>query len=337
MNNSLKDAWSRHFKVGAAVNRAGLEQDEIDKIVKRHFNSITAENAMKLGIIHPKEDFWDWDECDFIADYARRNSMLMRGHTMIWHNQCAQWLFQDGDRAVSKSKLFQRLEEHIFAVTRRYNDIVYSWDVINEAIDTDKGDENGFRLSEWYKIGGKEIFEFAFKKMREASPNAKLFYNDYNNESGKKLETTLRYLSSLLDAGIPIDGVGIQGHWYYNSPDEGVLRNALEKYSSAGLEIEITEMDISIYEWNEAKEKTGFFTSPPGDRAAMQEKRFLEIFKIACEYPAVKNITTWGVADKCTWLDNFPVKDRKNWPLLFDTKCKEKEVVQTLIEAGGKT
>jgi endo-1,4-beta-xylanase len=335
MNKSIKNAWN-NLKVGAAVNRAILEQSESDSLVKRHFNSITADNAMKLGIIHPKEDVWNWDECDFLADYAKRNSLFMRGHTMIWHNQCAQWLFQDGNETVSKNKLFQRLEEHIFAVTARYNDIIYSWDVVNEAIDTDKGDENGFRLSSWYKTGGKEVFEFAFRKMREAAPKAKLFYNDYNNESGKKMETTLSYLSSLLDAGVPVDGVGIQGHWYYNFPDEDTLHNALKKYSALGLEIEITEMDISLYQWDEAKEKADFFTSPPDDRMIMQGKRFLEIFKTASEYPAVKNITTWGVADNNTWLDNFPVTGRKNWPLLFDTQCKEKEVVQAIIDLGCK-
>ena len=336
MNNGLKDAWRQYFKVGAAVCRENLEDKEADSIITKHFSSITAENAMKFGRIHPEENFFDWEESDLLANYAKRNGLAMRGHTFVWHNQNPQWLFKEDNGQVSKNTLFKRLENHIEAVTKRYNDVIYAWDVLNEVIDTDKGDEKNMRLSDWYKIGGMEVYEFAFKCMREASPNAKLFYNDYNNESGEKLEAAVRFLSHLLDAGIPIDGVGLQGHWYYNNPDEKTLRTALERYSALGLDIEFTEVDVSLYEWTEARDKADFFTSRPEDRIKQQSVRYTEIFSIAAEYPAVKNITTWGIADNYTWLDNFPVQERKNWPLLFDEKLQEKECVAALIEAGLK-
>jgi len=334
MNNSLKDAWKQSFKVGAAVNRDVLGNKESASLIKQHFSTMSVENAMKFGLIHPEEDVYDWDECDFISEYAKQNGLLMRGHTMVWHNQNPAWLFLDGNEEVSKIKLFQRLEDHIFKVGQRYNNIIYAWDVLNEAIDVDKGDENGMRLSKWYKICGKEIFEFAFKKMKEACPNAKLFYNDYNNESGAKMEKNLSFISSLLDSGIPLDGVGLQGHWYYDFPDEKTLRNAIEKYSSLGLDIEFTEVDISVYHWEEAREPSQFFNKRPEDRIKEQAEVYMNLFKIASEYPAVKNITTWGVADDYTWLDNFPVDNRKNWPLLFDENYKEKPVVAELVKAG---
>jgi endo-1,4-beta-xylanase len=330
----MKDAWRRFFKIGAAVSREVLLDKKAEEILKRHFSSLTADNSMKMGLIHPEEGCYNWDEADMISDFARKNGFFMRGHTMIWHNQNPAWLFLDNGEQVSKNKLFKRIEDHIGAVSERYNDIVYAWDVINEAIDTDNGDENGFRLTDYYKICGKEIYEFAFRQMKQASPKAKLFYNDYNNESGSKMETNIRYLSSLLDAGVPIDGVGLQGHWYYNFPDEKTLHDALKRYSALGLEIELTEVDISIYEWSEAREKADFFTSRPEDRILQQAKRYMEIFNVASEYPAVKNITFWGVADNHTWLDGFPVKERKNWPLLFDEQHSEKPVVAELIKAG---
>jgi len=333
METGLKDVW-KNFKVGAAINCQILEDKKADNLLRQHFSSLSIENSMKFGLIHPKENLYDWKETDHIINYARKNAFNMRGHTIIWHNQNPSWLFIDEEKEVSKTKLFKRLEDHIIALTQRYNDIVTTWDVLNEAIDTEKGDENGMRLSEWYKICGKEVYEFAFKLMRELSPNAKLFFNDYNNETGQKMEATLRFLSSMLDAGIPIDGVGMQGHWYFNYPDEKTLRNAIERYSALGLEIEFTEVDISIYEWEEATNKTSFFKAKPEDRMIEQGKRYYELFTIASEYPCVKNITTWGLADNYSWLDYFPVEGRKNWPLLFDENYNAKPVVSKLIEEG---
>jgi len=333
MKKGLKDVFNKSFKIGAAVSKWVLEQENADKIIKQHFNSITADNSMKFVSIHPEENLFNWSEADFIADYARKSGLVMRGHTFIWHNQNPAWLFTDGDTQVSKTKLFKRLENHITTVTQRYNDIVYAWDVVNEPIDVEKGDEHNMRLTDWYKICGKEIYEFAFKCMREASPASKLFLNDYNNESGAKLDANIKYISSMLDAGIPIDGVGLQGHAYYNFPDEKTLRNALERYSSLGLDIEFTEVDISLYNWNEAKEKKDFFAARPQDRILEQAKRFLELFAVAREFPLVKNITTWGIADNHTWLDNFPVKERKNWPLLFDEQYNPKPVVESLLKS----
>ena len=336
MHDSLKRAWEKFFDIGAAVNKKIIEKKTAQEILNRHFSSLTIENALKFGPIHPKENLYDWKEADFIADYARKNKFKMRGHTMIWHNQNPSWIFVDDNSVVSKTKLIKRLEEHLTAVTLRYSDIVNTWDVVNEAIDTDAGDENGMRQTNWYNICGKEVYEFAFKLMKQLCPGAKLYFNDYNNESGTKMEKTLRFLSSMLDAGIPVDGVGLQGHWYYNFPDEKTLRNALERYSKLGTEIQLTEVDISLYQWNEAKYKNEFFKAKPKDRVTEQAKRYMEIFTIAADYPAVKNITTWGISDKLSWLNGFPVKKRKNWPLLFDDNWHEKPIVKELIEAGMK-
>jgi len=335
MDYGLKDAWQHIFRIGAAVSVKILEDQKADKIIGRHFSSLTPENAMKFGVIHPEEYRWNRAEMDSIANYARKKNIALRGHTIVWHNQTPSWLFlSDTGETVSKNELFKRLEEHISLLAKHYNDTVYVWDVLNEVIDTDNGDSNGFRLSPWYKIGGREIYEFAFRCMKEASPGTKLFYNDYNIENGEKLEATLRFLSGLLDAGVPVHGVGIQGHWYYNYPDGQILRNAIERYAALGLEVEFTELDISAYEFNDKRIVSEYFPSMPEDRHQQQAERYKEIFRIAANYPAVKNITTWGIADNHTWLDNFPVPGRKNWPLLFDQEYREKEVVSVLVETG---
>jgi endo-1,4-beta-xylanase len=332
----LKDAWKQVFRVGAAVNSRVLRHIQAHEIIACHFSSLTPENAMKFGEIHPEEHRWNWEEADAIADFARQQGIPLRGHTIIWHNQTPVWLFQKaaGTGSVSKKELFRRLETHILALTERYNDVVYAWDVLNEIIDVEKGTEEGFRLSDWYAIGGREIYEFAFKTMRQASPQARLFYNDYNIESGKKFETTRRFLSDLLDIGIPINGIGIQGHWHYNYPDTLTLRTALEGYTALGLEIALTEVDISVYAPNECTEIRDFFSEMPEDRMHQQAERYKDIFRIAADYPAVKNITTWGIADNHTWLDDFPVPGRKNWPLLFDTHYRYKEALLSLLEMG---
>ena len=335
MESGLKDAWRHAFGIGAAVNGEILKNKKADEIIQQHFSTLTPENAMKFGEIHPEKNRWNWEEMNSIASYARQKGIVLRGHTILWHNQTPPWLFlsDNGDEPVSKKELFRRLEDHIEAVTQNYNDIVYVWDVLNEVIDTEKG-ENGFRLSSWYKIGGAEIFDFAFRRMKEASPHAKLFYNDYNIENGEKMEETLRFLSRLLDCGAPVHGVGIQGHWYYNYPEEAVLRTAIEKYSNLGLEVEFTEVDISVYEFEDKRDKADYFISVPEDRLRSQAHRYRDLFRTASEYPAVKGITTWGIADNHTWLDNFPVAGRKNWPLLFDQQYRCKEVVIDLLETG---
>lgn len=334
MGYGLKDAWQNMFRVGAAVSGRILGEQVADEIIQSHFSSLTPENALKFGEIHPEKDQWNWDEMDRIANYARQKYIALRGHTVVWHNQTPAWLFLsgNGDEPVSKTELFKRLESHIAALAQRYNDAIYVWDVLNEAIDTDN--EHHFRLSPWYTIGGREIYEFAFRCMREASPHAKLFYNDYNIESGEKMEAALHFLTELLDSGIPVHGVGIQGHWYYNYPDEQTLTTALERFTALGLEVEFTEVDISAYEYGDKREKPDYFPAMPPDRFRQQAERYKEIFRIAANYPAVKNITTWGIADNHTWLDNFPVPGRKNWPLLFDQEYRCKEVVPVLIETG---
>jgi len=327
----LKNAWNHAFHVGAAVSRKELTNPKAAKLVETHFSSITAENAMKLPMIQPEEGKFDWQEADFIADFARERKLPVRGHNFIWHSDNPSWLFDFCDCHNPRKTLYSRLEKHITSVIERYKDIAYSWDVTNEIFDLENGDDQGFRNSPWIKAAGTEIYEEAFRMAHRIDPKAKLFLNDHNLEEPEKREKTLSYISRLLDKGVPIHGIGIQGHWDYQRPSHEDLRKAIESFTDLGLEIEITELDISLYCYDE---RELMLKEIPEDRAEQQMLRYQSIFRIAADYPSVKGISTWGIADNHTWLDHYPVRGRKNWPLLFDKDFKEKSIIPILIDTG---
>ena len=229
-SKGLKDYYSGYFPVGVAVSPRALKTDEATLII-RQFNSLTPENAMKMGPIHPKENEYYWKDADSIVAFAQRNGMRVRGHNLCWHNQTPSWLFVDdkGD-TVSKAVLLQRLKEHITTVVNRYKGKIYAWDVVNEAI-SDKPDEY-LRPSPWLKICGEEYIAKAFEYAHEADPNAMLFYNDYNEISTIKRAKIIRLVKSLKDAGVPINGVGLQAHWAINEPSRKQLDSTIEQFAA---------------------------------------------------------------------------------------------------------
>ncbi len=222
----LKDFYNDYFSIGVAVSPRALKTDEASLILQQ-FNSMTPENAMKMGPIHPKENEYNWKDADSIAAFARRNNLKLRGHTLCWHSQAPGWFFTDSatGKQVTKEVLLKRLKDHITTVVNRYKDVIYAWDVVNEAI-SDKKDEY-FRPSLFYQICGEEFVARAFQYAHEADPNALLFYNDYNEINASKREKIFKMVKSLKDAGVPIHGVGLQGHWAINEPSETQLDSTL--------------------------------------------------------------------------------------------------------------
>src|SRR5687767_12099008 len=245
-NKGLKDYFKDYFTIGVAVSPRALKTDEAQLIV-REFNTMTPENAMKMGPIHPFENQYNWAGGDSIAAFAKRNNLKLRGHTLCWHNQTPRWLFFDSstNQQVTKEVLLKRLKDHITAVVTRYKGKIYAWDVVNEVIDDN--DSKYFRESPWYKICGEEFVEKAFEYAHEADPNALLFYNDYNTESAGKRERIYKMVKGLLDKKVPIHGIGLQAHWSIFSPSEVDLRQSIERFSSLGLTIQFTELDLSVY------------------------------------------------------------------------------------------
>lgn len=323
----LKDFYKDYFPIGVAVSPFSLIGDQ-GVLVLKHFASLTAENVMKMGPIHPEENRYFWDNADKIVDFASSNGLKMRGHTLCWHQQTPAWMFKDAaGNAVSKEVLLARLKEHIQQVVSRYKGKIYAWDVVNEAVD-DKG-ELIYRTSDWYKICGEEYIAKAFQWAHEADPDAKLFYNDYNTENPAKRDKIHKMLKELLDAGVPIHGIGLQGHWGLTNPSETNLRAAIEKFSFLGLKIQITELDISVYQ----SDKEAALPALTGEKEQKQMDQYKMVFKVCRDYKSViTGVTFWNLSDKSSWLDNFPVRGRKNYPLLFDQNLQPKKAFWEVVK-----
>ena len=331
----LKDYYKNYFPIGVAVSPQALKKEEESKLVLQQFNSITPENAMKMGPIHPKENEYNWKDADSIVAYAQHHHLKIRGHNLCWHNQTPRWLFIDSaGKTVSKEVLLQRLKEHITTVVSRYKGAIYAWDVVNEAI-SDKPDEY-FRNSIWYQVCGEEFVAKAFEYAHAADPKALLFYNDYNEINASKREKIYKLVKGLKDAGIPIHGIGLQGHWAINEPSEGQLDSSIGRFAQLGLQLQVTELDISVYpkEHNtrERKEEDSntVFT---GEKERRQMDVYKMCFTVFRKYKNVlSGITFWNISDRSSWLDNFPVRGRKDYPLLFDTELKPKKVFWEVVK-----
>jgi endo-1,4-beta-xylanase len=327
----LKDYYRDYFPIGVAISPSSLDNDDRELIL-REFNSLTAGNAMKMGPIHPEENRYYWDDADRIVNFAQSNGLKMRGHTLCWHQQTPPWIFKDASgKIVTKEVLLQRLKDHIMTVVTRYKGKVYAWDVVNEAIDN--GNTKIFAETSWFKIFGEEFIAKAFQWAHEADPDAQLFYNDYYTETPGKRDKIFNMLKKLKDNGIPVHGIGLQGHWTIDGPSEKELRNAIDKYSTLGLKIQITELDVSVYPPN-----ADFSVRKPGDdifTTEMEQKQiemYKMYFRVFRDYKnIITGITLWGVSDKNSWLDFFPVKNRKNYPLLFDQYLKPKKAYQEVV------
>ncbi len=329
----LKDYYSDYFPIGVAVG-PGTVQGESAELLKKEFNSITPENVMKMGPIHPEKDQFNWEQADAIANFVRENDLMMRGHALVWHQQTGDWIFEaeDGGK-VSKEELLSRMKTHIDSVVSRYKGTIYAWDVVNEAIADDS--TQFLRKSEWYDIAGEDFIIKAFEYARAADPDAKFYYNDYNAIIPEKRDRIYKLLKMLVDRDVPIDGVGIQGHWSIYGPSEEELRKALDMYSSLGLEVQITELDVSIYPWEKEQrerrpDESDEFTPELEQKQLEAYDMFFRVFR---DYKDVlSSVTFWNLSDQYSWLDYYPVEGRKNYPLLFDEDMQRKKAYFEVID-----
>ena len=326
LNKSLCRSYANFFPIGAAVCPSVIKTHE--DILKKHFNSVTPENYMKFLLVHPEEDKWQFENADAIVDFAVANRMKVRGHTLVWHNQVPDWVFLDkkGNEA-GRDLLLARMQEHISIMMQRYKKQVYCWDVVNEAVEDKESQQ--LRQSKWLKIIGTDYIEKAYEFARKADPEARLFYNDYNCTSPEKSKKIYNLAKRLKDNGNLIDGIGMQGHWNIYEPSFDNIMDTIDLYSSLGLKIQITELDLSMFIANDNSRE---HKKPTDEMIWLQQERFEGIFKIFRDYrDVITGVTFWGVADDHTWLDDFPVKDRKDWPLLFDMQHKTKKAFAGVV------
>ncbi|RAK70706.1 endo-1,4-beta-xylanase [Hymenobacter edaphi] len=332
-DKGLKDYYKDYFPVGVAVGPQSLQGEEA-ALIRAQFNSVTPENAMKMGPIHPEENRYFWDDADAIVGFAQANKLRVRGHNLLWHEQTPKWLFKDAQgKQVSKDVLLARLKSHIETVVKRYKGRIYAWDVVNEAISDNP--QEFLRNSEWYRICGDEFIAKAFEYAHAADPQAVLFYNDYNTERPEKRERVYRLLKQLRDANVPVHGVGLQGHWSIFEPSEQELRQAIERFASLGLQVQITELDVSVYPWEKERRakrpgEADAYTAELEQKQAAQYQLFFRVFR---DYrKQLTGVTFWNVSDRYSWLDTYPVAGRKNYPLLFDQQLRPKKAYQAVVK-----
>lgn len=343
---SLKDKYAGCFPIGAAVDSQSYTTH--GATLKAHFNSVTPENDMKFDALEPSENSFSYGNADKIVDFARSNNLLVRGHTLVWYSQNPAWVFSNGSGGtVSKETLLARMKNHITKVMQHYQGKLYAWDVVNEAMMDDGSYRTGSladdKKSRWYEIIGPSYIAEAFRAAHAADPTAKLFYNDYYDYIPAKQQGIYTMLKGLLADGVPVHGVGMQCHLniepatkadnqgYYQSVEN--LEKAIELYSSLGLEVQVTELDLSLYVPGVSYDESTFYTAATFSEALQiqQANRYQAFFELFRRHRnAITGVTLWGIADDNTWLSEFK-SGRKDFPLLFDNNQQPKKAFAAVM------
>ena len=342
----LKDQFQTDFFIGAALNPGQVMGREMgaDSLLNLHFSSISPENGLKWGPVHPKEGEYNFEFGDAYVALGEKMGAFTIGHTLVWHQQTPAWVFQnEAGEPLSSDALIARMEDHISTVVGRYKGKIDGWDVVNEAFE----DDGTWRKTKWYTIIGKDFIKAAFRKAHEADPNVALYYNDYNVWIPEKRKAILALAKELRAEGIRIDGIGMQGHYRLNSPGLDMIEQAILDIHEAGFEVHVTELDVDVLprpnnsqgadlninfaesaEWNPYK--NGIPTAVEEELVA----RYVSIFQLFRKHSnKIKRVTFWGLHDGRSWLNNWPVRGRRNYALLFDREMKLKP---GFAEAMGK-
>jgi endo-1,4-beta-xylanase len=340
---ALKEKFKDHFLIGAALNNAqfsGYDTLSAD-LVKKHFNTITPENVLKWGPVHPQKDKYDFEAADLFVEFGQKNNMFIVGHTLVWHAQTPRWVFEaDSNKAADRETLLSRMKDHIMTVVGRYKGRIKGWDVVNEALN----DDGTVRQSRWMKIIGEDYLEKAFKYAYEADPEAELYYNDYSLENEPKRKGAIALIKRLQSKGVKVSGVGLQGHYKMDWPTATQLDSTIKDFADLGLKVMITELDIDVLPYQNITAEVTF-------KMELQEKynpyknglpdsvqkslagRYYDLFKVLIENKnTVDRVTFWGVTDKDSWLNNWPIRGRSNYPLLFDRDGKNKPAFDAIIK-----
>ncbi len=346
---TLKDAYKDFFYVGAALNtRQYSGQDAAGAaIAQAQFSTISPENDLKWSLIHPQPDQYNWGPADKYVEFGEKNKMYIVGHCLVWHSQVPQWVFRGADgQPLTRDQLLARMREHIMTVVGRYKGRIKSWDVVNEALNED----GTRRQSQWQRIIGDDFILKAFEYAHEADPAAELNYNDYNLETSEaKLKGALALVADLKARGAAISTVGIQGHDNLTSPSLQQMDDTIAAFKKLGVKVALTELDIDVLPSNRpmtadvsatsqgAADSNPYKAGLPDEMQQKLAQRYADLFKVYTKYKGTVNrVTFWGITDGDSWKNDFPVRGRTNYPLLFDREHKPKPAFDAVIKVVKK-
>jgi endo-1,4-beta-xylanase len=344
---ALKNVFQKHFLIGAALNSNLVDgkDPQAARIVEKHFNTITAENAMKWERIHPEPNKYIFDAADRFVEYGLKNKMFVIGHTLIWQNQIPDWAFVDNTKKLlSRDAMLARMHDYISTVVGRYKGKVKGWDVVNEALT----DEGALGKTKWLVTIGPDFIAKAFEYAHEADPDAELYYNDYSLDKPAKRDAVCRIVKDLQSKGLRIDGVGIQGHWGMDYPTREDLDAFIDSIGTLGVKVMVTELDIDIlpksFEYMGAdihvrvdlqKELNPYVDGLPDEVQKKLADRYSELFaQLLAHKDKVSRVTFWGITDKNSWLNNWPVRGRTSYPLLFDRQYQPKPAFYAVVKTA---
>ncbi len=346
---SLKAAYRGDFVIGAAINAAQITGEDArgDAIIKAQFNSISPENCLKWESVHPQPDRYDFTIPDQYVAFGEKNHMFIVGHNLVWHNQVPAWVFRDDKgNLLDRDALLARLRDHIHTVVGRYKGRIQSWDVVNEALNED----GTMRQSLWEKIIGDDYIAKAFQYAHEADPQAQLTYNDYNLENEAKRKGAIALVTKLKAESVPITSVGLQGHDSLTWPTVDQMDAAISDFAKLGVKVAISELDIDVLP-PATRQATADVTVSIQQNAALNPfvnglpdsvqqqlaKRYGELFGVFVKHRDVVNrVTFWGVTDGDSWRNDWPVRGRTSYPLLFDRAGQPKAAFDAVIRAAGQ-
>jgi endo-1,4-beta-xylanase len=327
---SLKDTFKKDFLIGTALNNSQIDEKNavVNDLIKKQFNAVTPENIMKSALIHPKWDTYNFTMADKLVEYGEKNNIKINGHTLIWHSQLPNFI-----RGIKSSDSIRTFfTDHIKTVAGRYKGKVFSWDVVNEALNED----GTLRNSVFLKHLGEGYLADAFRLAQEASPKTELYYNDYNNEKPAKRAGCIKLIKKIQESGARIDGVGIQGHWHVGKIPLKDIEESILEYSALGLKVMFTELDIEVLERNfqgadvnqrmaNSPEINPYTNGLPDNVQKQLADDYEALFKLFLKHKdKVTRVTFWGVNDGDSWLNNWPVRGRTSYPLLFDRNNQPK-------------
>jgi endo-1,4-beta-xylanase len=315
-------------------------------LIRQQFNTISPENLLKWGLVHPQPTQYNFKPADDYVAFGQQHKLFIIGHTLLWHQQTPKWVFEDeAGQPASREVLLKRLEDHITTVVGRYKGKIQGWDVVNEAIDDQQGE---LRKTKWVEILGEDFAAKAFEFAHKADPKAELYYNDYSLYRPEKREGVIKLVKGLQAKGIKVTAIGMQGHYGLRRPSIEQIKASIVAFAKLGVHVNFTELDIDVLPNPSRRQGADISENyaadprynpyPAGLPDSVQQQltqRYADLFALFRKHrDVIDRVTLWGVTDADSWLNNWPIRGRTSYPLLFDRTYQPKPAFQSVVQAA---